>query len=116
MNVGETLQNSPLNETISTDDFNHLIEAIVAAVVRVGQEKEVTDALVVRDELRRLPGSLLTEVLNEVILRLVSIDPILCRWFIVDIFLQDAAPEGRADVAERINLLLDDLHRSRPSS
>jgi hypothetical protein len=33
----------------------------------------------------------------------------LCRWFIIDIFLKDADPEGKADVAERINLLLADL-------
>lgn len=102
-------------ETVSTEDFNHLVEAIVAAVVKVGQERDLEEALVIRDELRRLPSELLTEVLNQVILHLVAIDPSLCRWFIVEVFLQDAAPEGRADVAERINLLLDDLQRSNPN-
>lgn len=110
------MQDRSVNETVSIEDFNHLVEAIVAAVVKVGQAKDLAEALVIRDELRRLPSELLTEVLNQVILHLVAIDPILCRWFIVEVFLQDAAPEGRADVAERINLLMVDLKRSNPDS
>ena len=86
-----------------------MIEAVVAAIVKVGQTEDLAEALVIRDQLRRLPDTFLTEVLNEVILQLVPINPDLCRWFIVEVFLRDAPPEGRADVAERINMLLADL-------
>ncbi|MDX2243694.1 MAG: hypothetical protein NW224_23685 [Leptolyngbyaceae cyanobacterium bins.302] len=110
------MSESSFNETVSAADFQHLVEAIVRAVIKVGQTKNLEEAFVIRDELRRLPSSLLTEVLNQVILQLVAIDPLLCRWFIVEVFLQDAAPEGRADVAERINILLSDLQRSRLDS
>lgn len=103
------MPDQPLNETISTEDFKHLVNAIVKAVLKVGQTRDFAEASVIRDELHRLPSLLLTEVLNQVILQLISIDPILCRWFIVEVFLQDAEPEGRADVAERINILLADL-------
>lgn len=98
-----------LNPTPDADDFNHLVEAVVRAVLKVGQAQDLSEALVIRDELRRLPDTLLTEVLNQVMLKLVAIDPLLCRWFIVEVFLRDAPPEGRADVAERINMLLADL-------
>lgn len=102
------MQGQPLN-LISDDDFNRLVESVVKAILKVGQTQDLEEAIVIRDQLRRLPDTLLTEVLNQVILRLVPIDPLLCRWFIIDIFLRDAPPEGRADVAERINILLADL-------
>ncbi|GAQ00141.1 hypothetical protein [Leptolyngbya sp. NIES-2104] len=103
------MQDQPLNETLSAKNFSHLIEAVVKAILKVGQTHDLEQAFVVRDELRRLPDALLTEVLNQVMLHLVSIDPLLCRWFIIDVFLRDASPEGRADVAERINLLIAGL-------
>lgn len=91
------------------EDFSHVVEAVVKAVLKVGQTRDVEEAIVIRDELHRLPDTLMTEVLNQVILQLVAIDPQLCRWFIIDVFLRDAPAEGRADVAERINILLADL-------
>lgn len=94
-------------------DIGGLVEAVVRAVVRAEQSQSQEDALLIRDELRRLPDYLMTEVLNDVILELVKIEPNLCRWFILDVFLQDSDPEGRADVAERINLLLADLQASQ---
>jgi len=103
------LQNQPFNQTLSDEDFNHLTESVVKAILKVGQTQNLEEAIVIRDELHRLPDQVLTEVLNQVILRLVAIDPLLCRWFIIDVFLRDAPPEGRADVAERINILLADL-------
>lgn len=106
------MQDSPLNPMLDAEDFQRLVSAIVNAVVKVGQTKDLAEALIIRDQLQRLPNSVLTEVLNQVILSLVSIDPTLCRWFIIEVFLRDAAPEGRADVAERINLLLADLRSS----
>jgi hypothetical protein len=92
--------------TVNLDD---LIEAVVKAVVSAYQTQELENALVIRDELRRLPDNLTTEVLNGVILRLVQINPDLCRWFILDVFLRESDPDGKADVAERINLLMADL-------
>lgn len=103
------MKGQSLNPALNADDFNHLVEAVVKAVMKVGQTQDFEEAIVIRDELHRLPAPLLTEVLNQVMLQLVAIDPLLCRWFIVDVFLRDALPEGRADVAERINLLLADL-------
>jgi hypothetical protein len=97
------------DQSINPDDFNHLVDAVVKAVLKVGQTQDLEEAIVVRDQLRRLPDLLLTEVLNQVMLQLVAIDPLLCRWFIIDVFLRDAPAEGRADVAERINILLADL-------
>lgn len=97
------------DQSINPDDLNHLADAVVKAVLKVGQTQDLEEAIVVRDQLRRLPDLLLTEVLNQVMLRLVAIDPLLCRWFIIDVFLRDAPAEGRADVAERINILLADL-------
>lgn len=102
------MQGQPLNQ-IPSEDFDRLVESVVKAILKVGQTQDFEEATVIRDELRRLPDTMLTEVLNQVILRLVPIDPLLCRWFIIDIFLRDAPPEGRADVAERINILLADL-------
>lgn len=90
-------------------DISALAEAVAKAVIAANQTQALEDAFVLRDQLRRLPDYLLTEVLNGVILQLVQKDPDLCRWFIVDIFLRDADPEGKADVAERINLLMADL-------
>jgi hypothetical protein len=103
------LQDQPSHQSVNAEDFQHLVEAVVAAIVKVGQTEDMTEALVIRDQLRRLPDTFLTEVLNQVILQLVPINPELCRWFIIEVFLRDAPAEGRADVAERINLLLADL-------
>lgn len=103
------MQHQPFNEALHPDDFSHLVEAVVKAISKVGQTHDLEEAIVIRDQLHRLPDVLLTEVLNQVILQLVPTDPHLCRWFIVDVFLRDAPPEGRADVAERINILLADL-------
>jgi len=97
------------NQALNPDDFNGLIESVIKAVLKVGETQDLEAAIVIRDELQRLPDTILTEVLNEVILHLVPLDANLCRWFIIDVFLRDAPPEGRADVAERINLLLADL-------
>lgn len=93
-------------------DISGLVEAVVRAVIRAEQTQSHEDAVLIRDELRRLPDYVMTEVLNDVILGLVKVDPNLCRWFILDVFLQDSDPEGRADVAERINLMLADLQSS----
>jgi hypothetical protein len=87
-------------------NLDDLVEAVVKAIVSVRQTQNLEDALTIRDELNRLPNSLVTEVLNDVILHLLKIDPNLCRWFILDVFLQNANSEGKADVAERINLLI----------
>ena len=57
------------------------------------------------DELEIELSHLVEAVVEGVILNLLKIDPILCRWFILDIFLQDAESEG-TDVAQRINLLI----------
>ncbi|MBW4690973.1 MAG: hypothetical protein KME27_04315 [Lyngbya sp. HA4199-MV5] len=111
-----TMRSLPIgskNLTRSMDDvtvnLDDLIEAVVKAVVSAYQTQELENALVIRDELRRLPDNLTTEVLNGVILRLVQINPDLCRWFILDVFLRESDPDGKADVAERINLLMADL-------
>lgn len=90
-------------------DLDTLIATVVKAVFLAWQSQELEQALVLRDELRRLPSDLLTEVLNGVMLNLVKVEPVLCRWFVIEVFLHDADPEGKADVAERINLLLADL-------
>lgn len=89
------------------------MEAVVNAVVRINETQELDGALVIRDEIQRLPNSLVAEVLNRVMLHLVKIDPELCRWFIIDVFLYGADPEGKADVAERLNLLMADLRSTR---
>jgi hypothetical protein len=91
------------------EELNNLGNAVVKAVVTIAQTRDMEDARVIRDELRRLPGPLMTEVLNNVILNLVKIDPDLCRWFLLEVFLGEADPEGKADVAERINILMADL-------
>jgi hypothetical protein len=90
-------------------NLNTLVDAVAKAVLAANRNENLEDALSIRDELHRLPNELITEVLNGVILNLVKVDPEVCRWFILDVFLRNADPEGRADVAERINLLLDDL-------
>lgn len=100
---------TPSPDGIPGVDLDELVSTISKAIVLAKQTQEFEPALVIRDELRRLPGFLLTEVLNGVMLNLVKTDPELCRWFILDIFLHEADPEGKADVAERINLLLADL-------
>lgn len=86
-----------------------LVEAVVQAVTKVGESRDLETALAIRDEIRRLPDELVTEVLNQLILRLIFIDPLLCRWFVLDVFLHDADPDAKADVAERINVLMADL-------
>lgn len=91
------------------DNIKQLAEAVVEAVVAVSETQELEVILAICHELRRLPSSLLTEVMNDVILSLVQLDPVLCRWFVLDIFLREADPEGKADVAERINLLIAEL-------
>jgi hypothetical protein len=91
------------------NQLDNLVEVVVKAIVQAGETQSLDNALVIRDEIQRLPNSLVTEVLNGVILRLITIDPDLCRWFILDAFLREAPDEGKADVAERINLLLADL-------
>lgn len=90
-------------------DLDPLVDAVIKVALRARQSQDIEDALVIRDQLHQLPSTLMTEVLNQVILRLIQIDPILCRWFVIDVFLRDADPEGRADVAERINLLMADF-------
>lgn len=90
-------------------DLDELVNAVVTAVVSAYQTGDMDSALVIRDELRRLPDALVTETLNATMLRLMQVDPALCRWFILDVFLYNADPEGKADVAERLNLLLADL-------
>ena len=90
-------------------EIGNLVEAVVKAAIAANQTQNLEDALSIRDQLNLLPDSLKTDVLNGVILNLVKIDPLLCRWFIIDIFLRDANPEGKADVAERINMLIADM-------
>lgn len=91
------------------NDLSDLVSAVVKAMVAARETQEIKDAIAICEQIRRLPDSLVTEVLNAVMLELVKIDPALCRWFILDVFLHDADPEGKADVAERINLLMADL-------
>ena len=90
-------------------EIGNLVEAVVNAAIAAHQTQNMANALRIRDRLNLLPDSLKTDVLNGVILNLVKVDPLLCRWFIIDIFLRDSHPEGKADVAERINLLIADL-------
>jgi hypothetical protein len=97
------------NQTGLEVNLNILVNAVVKAILVASTTQELDDALIIRDELRRLPDDWVTEVLNGVILNLVKVNPTLCRWFILDIFLRDADPEGKADVAERINLLIADI-------
>ena len=101
---------SLLNE-LSQSGINlpQLVEAVVQAVTKVGESRDLETALAIRDEIRRLPDELVTEILNQLILRLIFIDPLLCRWFVLDAFLHDADPDAKADVAERINVLMADL-------
>lgn len=110
------LHNQSLNDSDELkDSFQDLIEAVFQAIVKVGSTQNLEDALLIRDEIRRLPDHLVTEILNQIILRLVVVDPDLCRWFVIDVFLYNADPEAKADIAERINLLLMDLRSSSSS-
>lgn len=93
-------------------DLDHLVDIVVKAAIMASQTQRLEDGLAIRNELNRLPEHLVTEILNGVILNLLQRDPALCRWFILDVFLHNADPEGKADVAERINLLLADLQSS----
>lgn len=93
-------------------ELGSLVDAVVNALVCVNQTRNLDDALKIRDDLQRLPNYFVAEVLNSVMLRLVNIDPELCRWFILDVYLYGADPEGKADVAERLNLLMADLQAS----
>jgi hypothetical protein len=90
-------------------ELTQLIEAVMQAVIKVGETQHLETALAIRDEIRRLPDDWVTEVLNQVMLKLIFIDPLLCRWFVLDVFLHDADPNAKADVAERMNLLMADL-------
>ncbi|MBD1911225.1 MULTISPECIES: hypothetical protein [unclassified Leptolyngbya] len=101
--------------TSQTDEFQTLVEAVFQAVVKVGETRDMADGLVIRDQIRRLPDALVTEILNQIILRLVLVNPELCRWFVLEVFLHDTEPEARADVAERINVLIADLQESSQS-
>jgi hypothetical protein len=104
---------NPSNADIAVG-LNKLVEAVVKSAIAAHKSQNLEDALAIRDELQRLPRTWMTEVINGVMLELVQIDPILCRWFILDVFLHDADPEGKADVAERINLMLADLKAKGP--
>lgn len=99
----------PQDNDSSTLDLGSLVEAVVRAILVAHQAQELDKALLIRDELNRLPSSLVTEVLNGVILHLVKVDPALCRWFVLDVFLYEADPEGKASVAEQFNLMVADL-------
>ncbi|XGW00391.1 MAG: hypothetical protein ACAF41_15830 [Leptolyngbya sp. BL-A-14] len=101
--------------TDATVDLDDLIGVIIQAITSAYQTQELEQALVIRDALQRLPNELTTEVINRIMLRLVSTQPDLCRWFILDVFLREANPEGKADVAERINLLMADLKAQQDS-
>lgn len=90
-------------------DLSQLIEVVIQTVIKAGETRHLDTALAIRDEIRRLPDEVVTEILNRLILKLIFIDPLLCRWFVIDVFLRDADPDARADVAERINVLLADL-------
>ncbi|MBD1917051.1 MULTISPECIES: hypothetical protein [Cyanophyceae] len=101
---------SLLNESSQSGiNLPQLVEAAVQAVTKVGESRDLETALAIRDEIRRLPDELVTEILNQLILRLIFIDPLLCRWFVLDVFLHDADPDAKADVTERINVLMADL-------
>ncbi|MBM0740673.1 hypothetical protein JOY44_03405 [Phormidium sp. CLA17] len=102
-------QSLPNESSQSGINLPQLVEAVVQAVTKVGESRNLETALAIRDEIRRLPNDLVTEVLNQLILRLIFIDPLLCRWFVLDVFLYDADPDAKADVAERINVLMADL-------
>jgi hypothetical protein len=102
-------QPSQDHDSSSTLDLGNLVEAVVRAVLVAHESRELDKALLIRDELNRLPNSLVTEVLNGVILQLVKVDPSLCRWFVLDVFLYEADPEGKASVAEQFNLMIADL-------
>lgn len=106
-----SLNNQSANNEVGQSGVNlpQLIEAVIHAVTKVGESRNLESALGIRDEIRRLPDNLVTEILNELILRLIFVDPLLCRWFVLDVFLHDADPDASADVAERINVLMADL-------
>lgn len=103
--------NNEANNEVDRSGINlpQLIEVVVQAVTKVGEGRDLESALAIRDEIRRLPDDLVTEILNQLILRLILVDPLLCRWFVLDVFLYDADPDAKADVAERINVLMADL-------
>lgn len=90
-------------------NLRQLIDVVIQTVIKIGETRQMDQALAIRDEIRRLPDEMVTEILNQLILELIFIDPLLCRWFVIDVFLRDADSEARADVAERINVLLADL-------
>ncbi|MBW4460145.1 MAG: hypothetical protein KME47_07900 [Nodosilinea sp. WJT8-NPBG4] len=102
-------QSLPNESTQSGINLPQLVEAVVQAVTKVGESRDLDTALAIRDEIRRLPDELVTEILNQLILRLIFIDPSLCRWFVLDGFLHGADLDAKADVAERINVLMTDL-------
>ncbi|MBW4515842.1 MAG: hypothetical protein KME11_11520 [Timaviella obliquedivisa GSE-PSE-MK23-08B] len=106
----QSLDNEANNEVAQLgNNLPQLMDSVVQAVTKVGEDRDLESALFVRDEIRRLPDALVTEILNQLILRLIFVDPLLCRWFVLDVFLHDADPAAKADVAERINVLIADL-------
>ncbi len=103
------MQDPSINIGNMSQDIATLAEAVVKAVSKAYEGQNLSEGLVIRDQVSRLPDYIVTEVLNAVMLKLVQIDPAICRWFILDVFLHEADPTGKADVAERINLLMADL-------
>lgn len=118
----DSLQNQSLNSNAGLNEVEvgvnlpQLIEVIIQTVIKVGETRCMNTALAIRDEMRRLPDEMVTEILNQLILKLIFLDPLLCRWFMIDVFLRDADPDARADVAERINVLLADLRSQQSTS
>jgi hypothetical protein len=105
------LQDQPIDTIMHRlePDLQRLVETVASAIFQAHQTNALEDALGIRDKIHQLPDYLVTEVINGVMLDLVQRDPEVCRWFIIDVFLRDADPSGKADVAERINLLMADL-------
>lgn len=90
------------------DALSQLVDAVVNSAIAAYQVQD-PESFVIRDELHRLPAPVMTEVINGVMIKLLQINPDICRWFILDVFLRDADPEGKADVAERINIMMANL-------
>lgn len=91
-----------------SDALSQLVTAVVNSAIAAYQAQD-PEAFVIRDELHRLPAPVMTEVINGVMIKLLQVNPDICRWFILDVFLRDADPEGKADVAERINIMMANL-------
>lgn len=98
----------PADPNNISDTLSLLVDAVVNSAIAAYQVQD-PESFVIRDELRRLPAPVMTEVINSVMIKLLQANPDICRWFILDVFLRDADPEGKADVAERINLMMASL-------